>query len=463
MKRVASAAVLALVVSAALCVAWKEREASVRSVPAHPTDGAQAIPGTQALFEGLEDEPPSSERSTIPVQPENVRKAAALAGVVVDDSGAPLQAAEVLMIPLSPKDGSGGGEREKPRTAQTDATGRFRFEVSDAARMYRLHASSPGYLDSEGGNVQANRSDLRLVLMRARFVSGHIVLDDCVPTDQIRLLLDRPSGEGRPLQWADEAGDNDFLGRLLSPDGGFAFEGVSASPVDLTVFAQGVSIATIEGIDAGLRGATSDPRLDPLDLRGRLTCFTIEVQDDAGGPCSGAVVAIRSSDFAVDLDKEVMAQDSRAKFVVPTGTYDVEIRREGYRRIHLSSVAEDRIVRLRRGIAVRFVVDPRPILPPAPHRLLIALIHGTDERAVDIDCMGELDNAGAATLLVSSPGPHRVAWYLENGNRRHFLYGISTQTVEVLDRDESEEIRLDDRPEIRRSWEAMIRQVESGK
>jgi len=361
------------------------------------------------------------------------------------------------MIPVGRAVSTGSAAKGEPRWSRSDDSGRFRFEDIDTTRTFRLHASIQGYVDSESLSVHDGRDDLRLMLVRARAVSGRILVDSCVPMDQIRLRLDRPSGVGRRVQWLADDADG-LLGRSPSFDGSFTFEGVSASPIELVVSAQGESIATVGGIEAEPGGAALDPRLDPLDLRGRLTCFTIEVQDDTGNPCSGAVVALRSSDFAVD--REVMAQAGRVKFVVPNGTYDVGVMREGYRRVQLSGVAEDRVVRLRRGIGVRVVVDPRPLLPPAPYRLLVALIHGIDGNAVDIDGIGPLDSAGAASLLVSSPGRHSVAWYLENGNRRHYLYGISPRTVEVLDRDEAGEIRLDDRPEIRTSWELRIRELE---
>ena len=316
-----------------------------------------------------------------------------------------------------------------------------------------------GYANSEIQGVRLGDEQLRLVLQKGGVVRGRVLADPCVRMDQVRYWLEATEGRSSELRW-----EGGFIGDLhqqaLGFEGKFSAPGVSMKEVDLHLSIQGWEGPVIKGITARLESADPDPRLDPLDIRGSWTCFTIAVQDDLGNPAAGVRITLRPAAGDDEIEREFTPQAGRAELIVPSGMYDVDIEREGWRTVHLSNVAEDRTVRLRRGLPVRIVLDPAPIVPPPPYRLLVALTRPIFRNHVDVEGIGFLDASGQATVPVSSPGVYEVAWYLQDPKSRRFLYGIPSRRVEVLDREDPQEIRLEARAEIRTAWQQKIREIE---
>ena len=329
----------------------------------------------------------------------------------------------------------------------TSSSGTFEFRGTEKPLGLELYASKEGLLDSEIVSATPGEARVELVLTSCGAVRGSVIVDDASLLDDIELHIDANYRDGDmrrspPLR--------------PSAVGGFSFLDVCPDNVRLSVVAQGVNLIDIAGIRVERKGSPPDPRLRPLDLRDRLQRLTIELQGaDDQSPVDGTV-SLRDPTSSVPTRMR-RTEDGTIRFVVPKGSYLVDVRAPGWRRERLSQVDGDRVVRLKRSLPVRFVLDGVLDLPPLPHRLAIGLSAGAGAQASVDDALGSFGDGGEVRLVLTSTGSHVLSWYLESGNRSRFLCNCGGQTIEVGDSKDEQTIHLVLEPDVVRSWKAMLR------
>jgi hypothetical protein len=325
-------------------------------------------------------------------------------------------------------------------------------------RPYLL-ASKPGYFPV-GVPFERGATQVKVVLRRGGVVAGRVLVDPEIPLRQLRIRLEvsdekpgsKPSDQRLPMAATDCS---------PSENGSFGFEGLETMTVNLIVlFDTEVGVAAVNSVRVREIGETGDPRLDPLDLRGALELLAIDVLDDGGRKCSGATVVLSDPQGRIG-DRRAMTQDGRASFVTPNGAYDVDVDRIGLRRAHLTGVQSNQVVQLRKGIPVRVILDGTSDLPAPPYRLAVAFLADVKQPRSVVDGMGTFVGGRETTFLVSSPGLHEVAWYLESGTRQTFLVGTPRQIIELRDSQDEQSIHLSLSSALRDCWEATERRLES--
>jgi hypothetical protein len=387
-----------------------------------------------------------------------------LAGIVVDDHGAPVAGARVFVRDAEFGELDARAARLAPPLT-TDGSGRFALRESRNALHLVAWASKAGYFDADRVPFDRGADYLELVLRRGGVISGRVLLDPGIPIDAVRLHLESSTARGTSLALLGTHGPGqgeEASTRTPAKDGSFAFEGVPATDARLVVTVQEDSspLLQIEAIRVREVGESPDARLDPVDLRGLLELLTIEVQDDQGRGCSNATVVL-GDPAGNRADRGRLTQDGRTTFLVAAGRYDVDVDLAGWRRAHLSGVHGDQIVHLKKGIPVRVVLGGAVALPAAPNRLYVGLLVDVQNPRSILDGTAGFSEGREASFLVSSPGPHEVAWYVESGTTRYFLAGTPRRTVRVVDQDEEQVIHLDFDPEIRSAWESVLARVAS--
>jgi hypothetical protein len=129
----------------------------------------------------------------------------------------------------------------------------------------------------------------------------------------------------------------------------------------------------------------------------------------------------------------------RAEFLTKSGAHDLDVEREGFRKARVAGVYGDQVVRLRKGISVRVVLQGKSPDVKPPERIAIALLKGTRDRST-LGGMGTFVDPRQATFPVSSPGRYEIAWYLESGRDQKYITSSAGRTVEVADLDGTQDL-----------------------
>jgi len=355
-------------------------------------------------------------------------------GRVVDQDHGPVYAARVTVTHPLAHDLPGRSDFE----ATTDRQGRF--EIRGIAGQFRpvLHAGKDGYFPAPERSFEWGASDVQLVLREGGVVAGRVQLDPWIPASRIRVIVEPipPTGllePGRSLPFSSPP-------IVLDADGRFRFGGITASTavVSVRIEHDPWTVARVEDVPVREGEAPQDPRLEPIDLRGKLEIVAVSVLDPSGARVDGARVLLSSSED-LDLGCSRVTTGGRAEFLTRTGPHDLDVEREGFRRQRLAGVYGDQVVRLRQGISVRVVLQGKSPDVKPPERIAIALLKGTRDRST-LGGMGTFVDPRQATVLVTSPGSYEIAWYLESGRDRKYITSSAGRTVEVSDLDGTQDV-----------------------
>jgi hypothetical protein len=389
-------------------------------------------------------------RAPVQAAPKETPPSIFVSGLVVDQLGRPLPGAHVSVT-----------DPEGKELAATDANAMGWFELRGHPSPLRLlaRASKAGYIDSKPKGFVRGDKDVQLALSEGCAVGGRILVDDWIDVDRMELRLTPSSWKpDLPLpKWTKPAS-------AVEDDGTFLLDGIDrAVEVDLEVSyaKEPVVGGEVRGIRVREVGVSEDPRLDPLDLRGFLDPLTIEVIDETGSRLRHARVVVRGVDGA-ELDRCRGTAEGFARFLLPARSYDVEVEAQGWRRARAKDVSGHRVVRLERGIPVRIRLDDRVTLPPRPYRLAIALLADVEEPLDEVDGTGAFDDSRTAAFVVSSAGPHRVAWYLVRDTSRYFVSEANGVRLEIPDSSAEQEVRVGLSAEVRSELASTIERLERG-
>ncbi|RMH02607.1 MAG: hypothetical protein D6702_08185 [Planctomycetota bacterium] len=312
-------------------------------------------------------------------------------------------------------------------TVQTGPDGTFvvRGRPDDRGRELALAVSAAGLIGTTVPVVPG--SDGVLVRLAAGCgLSGRLLSDPEVELPQLDLRLSRELEEGQTsysTSHADEDGRFSFEG--LEP-GRYRFEIVPNRDEDPVFVADDVLLAP---------GENQDPRLDPVDLRGRLRSIHLLVEDPEEEPVpSGSITGIGE-------DSRLWLQFRNGEAVLFTGrpSLDVRIQASGFQAVELHGLARDRTVRLRPAALVHFVLaEPIPLPPSMWLAVNLVSVDGRDR------WLGpgqhRFNRRGEARLPAPGNGRYRVVIELsrQNGESSYTTHQLPAESVrpgeiEILD------------------------------
>jgi hypothetical protein len=351
-----------------------------------------------------------------------------VAGRVLDQDRSPVPFAHVIVIEPTYRNLPG------PVVFETTTNRQGRFEIHGIAREFQpiLQAEKYGYFTAPPQSFAWGDDHIELRLREGGVVAGSVRLDPWVPPTRIRVTI-QPVNESGQLPPVNGVFGSPPL--HLDPEGRFRFGGITSSTavVSVRVESDPWEAARIENVPVREGNEPQDSRLEPIDLRGKLEVLAVSVLDDAGAKLDGARVVLSSSEDT-DIGCSRVTSGGRAEFLTKTGPHDLEVERDGFRKARLAGVFGDQVVRLRKGIPVRVVLQGKSPDVKPQERIVIALLKGTRDRST-LGGMGTFDDPRQATFLVSSPGSYEIAWYLESGRDRKYITSSAGRTVQVGDLD----------------------------
>lgn len=225
--------------------------------------------------------------------------------------------------------------------------GSFTLHGSAPAEGLRLYADAPGHLRKEM-DVTPGMEGIEFRLEAGGSLRGRVLADPGIPLGDLLLTLIVPDSldEDDGQQWTS-----------IEEDGEFAFEGLRPGVGTLTVSGswgddEAHVIIRIEGIAVG-PGAPADPRLDPIDLRGRLHACRLTVSAEDGSEIDELQVWRVEAPQAPfhGWDGEVVAFSP-----LPLGRLVVSAK--GFRRTELEATRAEMKVVLRRGPEILLRIPP---------------------------------------------------------------------------------------------------------
>lgn len=342
-------------------------------------------------------------------------------GRIVDLAGAPLPKAQVS---VSFKRFYGEEHDDfwwsgiRPASVTVDSDGRFELRGHLGAEVDELlvNASLQGYYREDGGvSCLPGSTGVRIVLARGGSLAGSLVVDPGIPVTELELELD--------IEQADSSWTQD-----VNPDRDGSFEWDSLEPgvatVSLTAPGEEAPIFEIGGLDVRPGAENRDPRLQEIDLRGRLLSFTITAVDGDGDPVERLEVR-----DAADPDRRLYRswRGETIRVWSSRPALDLVVSAPGYQPKRLANVRTHQHVVLRTGPRVRLVLSGAspPVNPYSLEVRLTAL--GNESGLREESDSGRFGESGETVVQVGSSGRYgaRLYLYRETANSR-FGQGLSS-------------------------------------
>jgi len=356
-----------------------------------------------------------------------------VAGHVLDEVGAPIAGASVSARRAT-------GAHVGMHVARTDANGAFELRAAtlddpvaraDDGIELSLEAVAAGYVQREAASAGPGDARVVVVLARAGALDARLVLPDGVAPRSIALRA-RPGNAAPDDPWfaggvARESAPGEVHGRAADGAVRYAIPSlpVGAHVLEVRLVGPHPPLAVLDGVEAfatpegsPARAVALDPRLDPLDLRGRVATVALQPRGADGEPLSNYHVYFRATPAPTGppIDEQDDAGgDARwlgrvgsagpTHLTVVGEALDVEISAPRHRRLLLRGVRGVQEPALEPGYAL--VLEP-----DAGLRQLVALGLGGElleetrspEHPNHID-LG-VDAQGNGVAVVCAPGPH---------------------------------------------------------
>lgn len=366
-------------------------------------------------------------------------------GRVIDSAGRPVPEAMITAQATSTSRDDTTLEIEQfyDTTTSTEDGAFALYGFTNASRMaiflYHEHLQIPPL------ELPVGSRGIEIIAQESGGVAGQVFVDPEVPVGALRMSL-RPENvpENAMMDRFDSSVDSSR--RKIAGDGRFQIGGLL--PWSYTFSIDSVEIPGIEIVPGKL---IRDPRLQALDLRGRLHAFTLDlVRPSRPFPLSGSV---RYSEAGTTTPvRRQFFRQSPVVVVTPLAAIDVMVRARDCRIERLFDLAERTEVHLRLGLPVRLAL-PRDVTLPAPPLLLgvelVSLDERREERArsySEVLPPPPFDEHGETLCRVSEPGRMTVRWFVEvreaAGGSRDPLEMTFEQVVVVADREGEQRIEL---------------------
>jgi hypothetical protein len=351
-------------------------------------------------------------------------------GVVVDESGAPVEHVRVGLVQKSEVDPRFQLPSNPPvfnttwdqYAARSGADGNFAIRGDPGRGVFGLAVNEDRYLPLPPLPIELGATGLRIVVARPAALLAHVLLDPGVPPDFVlgRIRVPRDGDASHDVeQWRapDERGDLRF--ELLPP-----------RPAQVVIRAHcfgspQVEIARFDAIPLTAGERTVDPRLQAIDLRGRFLVTHLVVVDPDGQPVRDVTVRAvldSSADGSRDESEEQTALELGGGDLVTTGTPpSIEVEAAGFRPQRTPLNPPETRVTLRRGLEVVFELDPS--IPELPESCfyVVSLAPGDFLESADDAPTASFAHDSARSLRVERPGDCAVQLWLARYFNRHAL------------------------------------------
>jgi len=319
-------------------------------------------------------------------------------GRVLDAEGAPIVNARVVPMHRRSSDFEPQEfylEADFDRSRHTDLLGGFTLTGTWDEPQLTLEAQADGHL-SASVTVAPGATGVEIRLPSSFGLAGRLVADPGVDLSRLSLQL---------VYLSLDAGSPP-MGVSVDPESGrFSMEGAPAGMADLVIGAPSPSpndgeILRLSGIHVG--AAAPDPRLDPIDLRGKVHGCMLKARIAGGGK-----VEELQAWPAADPAAVAYGWDGQVSLLSGAPLGEIVVSATGCRELRFTPLQPRAEIELQPGIPVR--VSVAGAAAAAGERLLgVFLFPEDDAGSWSRGARALLGPDGSADLLLARTGRHRV-------------------------------------------------------
>jgi hypothetical protein len=331
-----------------------------------------------------------------------------VAGRVVDDLGAPVSGAAIDVIDEEFQRWRDPIQEELyPQDRRTDDAGRFSCFVAGEYGPRTVAISRDGYGTSEHLSFARGERDLTVVLFRCGRLAGHVRSDDVLAQGSLEFALEREDGSAAPGESVGHQLEESVFFFRRPPPGVWTLV-VRPRRADWESEPR-APLVKIPGVKIEPARLSSDPRLEPIDLRGRVTPIRLAVTDSRGVPVPDCIAWMSGHGEFVDLERSELPPCGRGDFLTVDASATIEVAAPGFRRVVRENASGDVAVTLQRS-------EPIPLVVSVADRETLARAQADGCVRLEVARAGEprhlalpwhrtmMDAEGRANLELDEPG-----------------------------------------------------------
>lgn len=250
-------------------------------------------------------------------------------------------------------------------------------------------------------------------------VSGRMFLDEGVPAEQLLLVIDR-------LEWPGSAARKRpvwTLRELLGPDGRFVLRGLppGAATISIGLHPDAAPLVVVDPVAIQAGQVNEDPRLDPIDLRGRVRPLTVTVAAGQDRSVAGVRVKALARDGKTVVRESETDAEGRILVLLGSEPLSLSAWHPEHGVVRVEAVEQDVLMRLppRLDLGLSIAASALPQGPP----YVWMKLERVDPDGADPGLLrpGDwpdfayeaIDVNGFGRLTIHSPGHYRVSLHLE--------------------------------------------------
>ncbi len=336
-------------------------------------------------------------------------------GRCVSSDGTPLPRVEVA---ITQREGFGESR------ASTDANGRFHLGglLPDTVELHIPQARE--WMLSEPVMVRSGQRDIELVLTRSGELSGMVLVDAGVNPEQVSVTaFATGKAELEHGDWAARATCDSTTGR-------FRATGLHAGSYTVRVRLQGALLSEIPDVEVTHAAASTDPRVETIDLRGVLSSLRLDVVGRDGQPLRAGRATGRLVSNGEQVAFSTTDEHGVLQVTFPSAPQSfLTVSATDYRSVTLPAESRDEPIVLQPGIAVELSTLQRPVLR-GKKMLQMFSLHRVEKdprfagRKLVVALPSSLTKSGSASVKFPAPGRYQLHY-----SGHHFSHSGSVSSV----------------------------------
>ncbi len=295
------------------------------------------------------------------------------------------------------------------------------FELADLppGTLFRLGGSKSGY-SSSWHEFKRGQKNMLLVFEREGEISGSVIADAGIPLGRLLVQVLPHPADSESLSSRDRSSP-------VQATGAFRIGGLTSGlrGLNLSMSRSSAVLLSVPDIQVIAGSKSSDSRLQPLDLRGKLWAHELTlVAPNANAKIQGSLRY--AAEGSEELDIQVWGISSVITMLSATPRVDFELLCDGFRPERRTGFSGKEVIQLRRGLPVKLILTGAGQIPDPPLFLSATLQRppgGFASYGGNIQSFGE---SREIEIIAPEPGRLVVTWMI---SKQMGQGGIGTSSV----------------------------------